>query len=140
MPPTTTGGAPTMEAPLPATPFTVSNSRFVSYSHRIEPSFVEKTRMAPSFEPEKISPGMTAIAAACAALQPRPVPHFGAGGAVNHTRCPVARSTACNPPGLGRELSATGKYACSESTAEPHSMPPFALPSPARYCHIVLPF
>src|SRR5437764_1501309 len=105
----------------------------------IAPSFAEYARNAPSFDPEKITPGITVIAADCAALHPRPVPHFGAGGGVNQTRSPVARLTPCNPPGCGRVMSDTGKYAFCASTADPHSIPPNAPPCPARYCQIISP-
>src|SRR5258707_8336714 len=140
MPPATAGPGPSIDAPLPGTPFSVWNSRFVSYAQTIEPSLVEYARSAPSTDPEKTIPEMTVMAADCAALQPRPAPHVGGGAGVCHARSPSARVTACKPPGFGRVMSDTGKYACSASTAEPHSMPPRAPPWPARYCHSTPPF
>src|SRR5262245_30789750 len=133
------GPGPIIDAPLADTPLTVVNSRFVSYSHTIDPSFVEYARSAPSFEPEKTTPGTAVSAADCAALHPRPLPHFAGGGAASHARSPVASATACRPPGRGRVMSETAKYAFAASTAEPHSMPPSAPPSPARYCQITSP-
>src|SRR5678815_3414359 len=102
MPPATTGPGPIIEAPRPATPLTVVNSRFESNSQRIAPSAVEYTRNAPSFDPENTAPGITVTAADWAALQPRPVPHAGGRGGVNQARCPVASVTACSPPMLAR--------------------------------------
>jgi hypothetical protein len=86
MPPATTGPGPIIDAPRPATPLTVVNSRFVSNSQRIAPSLVEYTRNAPSFDPEKTAPGITVTAADCAALHPRPVPHAGGRGGASHAR------------------------------------------------------
>jgi hypothetical protein len=72
----------------------VWNSRLVSNSHTIEPSFVEYARSAPSTDPENTMPGIIVMAADCAALHPRPLPHFGGGGGVTHTGSPVASFTA----------------------------------------------
>ena len=62
---------------------------------------------------------MTVSAADCAALQPRPLPHFAGGGGATQTRSPVARATACRPPGFGRVMSETAKYACSADRRSP---------------------
>src|SRR5687767_8857194 len=97
------------DAPFAGTPLTVVKSLFVSNSHKTAPFAVENARRAPSFEPEKTTPGMAVTAADCAALQPRPVPHSGADGGVNHARCPVASRTACIPPGFGCRMSDTAK-------------------------------
>src|SRR5437763_392171 len=113
MPPAIAGPGPIIDAPRAFTPLTVGNSRFESNSQITLPSFVEYARSAPSFEPEKITPGITLSAADCAPLQPRPVPHFAGGGAVVHTRSPVASETACSPPGFGRVMSDTAKSACA---------------------------
>src|SRR6266481_6479840 len=99
MPPATAAPGPSMDAPLAGSSFSVLNSRLVSNSQMTAPSVVEYARSAPSTEPEKTTPGITVIAADCAALQPRPLPHFGLGGGAYQTRSPVIRSTACNPPG-----------------------------------------
>src|SRR4029077_5784430 len=140
MPPATVGAGPLMEPPFARTPLTVVNSRFVSKSHSTEPSFAEYARIPPSSEPENTTPGITVMAADCAALQPRPgLPHAGGGAGVYQTRSPVAKSTACRPPGCGRPTSAIGKYAWTASTAEPHSMPPNGPPWPARYFHLIAP-
>src|SRR5579864_2105465 len=141
MPPTTTGAGPLIDPPCALTLLIVSNARLVSYSQTMAPSRAEKARIAPSIDPEKTAPGIAVIAADCAPLQPRPgCPHFGGGGGVNQTRSPVASLTACNPPGDGELPSATGKYAWSASIADPHSMPPSALPLPARYCQRIWPW
>src|SRR5215831_8451762 len=139
IPPAIAGPGPIIDAPRARTPFTVENSRFESNSHSTEPSFVANARRAPSFDPEKMTPGMTVSAADCAALQPRPLPHFAATGAAIHTRSPDVRATACRPPGFGRVMSDTAKYACVPSTADPHSIPPSTPPSPARYCQTTSP-
>src|SRR5437867_6008267 len=99
MPPATVGPGPLIDAPFAGTPFTVSKSRFVSYSHNSEPSLVDQPRTPPSFDPVNTTPGMTVMAARIAALQPRTVPHFGGGGGVNQARSPVVSFTACSPPG-----------------------------------------
>src|SRR5712671_4134219 len=103
MPPATTGAGPFIDPPFARTPFNVVNSRFVSNSHTTDPSVVENARTAPSFDGEKTTPGMTVTAENCAPLQARfSLPHFSAsGGGAYHARAPVARSTACNPPGAG---------------------------------------
>src|SRR5262245_58539054 len=140
IPPATVGPGPLIDAPFPGTPFTVWNSLFVSYSQSSDPSFVDQPRTPPSFDPVNTTPGMTLIAARMAALQPRPAAHFGAGGGANHFRSPVASDTACSPPGMSEpSVSDTAKYAFSPSTADPNSMPPSALPLPARYCQRIAP-
>src|SRR5262249_13691490 len=139
IPPATTGAGPFIEPPRALTPFSVWNSWLLSYSQTIDPSFVENARTAPSIDGENTTPGMTVIAADCAPLQPRPALHFTGGGGVNHARSPVASLTAWRPPGVGLLPSATGKYACSASTAAPHSMPPSAPPFPARYSQTIAP-
>src|SRR5580693_3736461 len=139
MPSTMTGPGPSIDAPLAATPFTVSNSRLVSASHKIAPLNVEYARNVPSFDPENTTPGMTLIAAACAALQRGPAVHLGGCGGAYQARSPLCRLTACNPPGAAPKISETAKYACSPSTADPHSMPPSAPPAPARYCQMTSP-
>src|SRR5579872_3368218 len=63
MPPAITGPGPLMEPPLPATPFTVSYSRAVLYSHSTFPSTVEYARIMPSVVPENTTPGITLSAA-----------------------------------------------------------------------------
>src|ERR1043166_2961917 len=63
MPPEIAGPGPIIDAPWPLTPLTVSNSRFESNSQITVPSLVEYARRAPSFDPEKIAPGMTVSAA-----------------------------------------------------------------------------
>src|ERR1700688_3226945 len=103
------------------------------------PSSVEYARNVPSFDPENTTPGITLMAAACAALQRCPALHFGAGGGAYQARSPLLRFTACSPPGAGEKMSDTAKYACSASTAEPHSIPPKAPPAPARYCQSTSP-
>src|SRR5258708_6585203 len=105
MPPAITGPGPLIAAPLATTPFTVSNSRFVSYSQMTDPSLVEYARMPPSRLPEKTAPGITVMAAGWAALQPRTVPHFGTAGGATHTDLPVSSETACRPPGFVLETS-----------------------------------
>src|SRR5262245_62614852 len=99
MPPAMVGPGQRIDAPFAGTPFTVLNSPFVSVSHSTAPSFAEYARNRPAFSPEKIAPGMTVIAAACAALQRPPPAHFGGCGGANHARSPVVRLTACSPPG-----------------------------------------
>src|SRR5215510_12348270 len=99
MPLATTGPGPIIDAPLAGTPLIVSNSRFESNCHNTLPSAVEYARRAPSLEPEKITPGTTVNAADCATLHPRSVPHAAEGGGAYHARSPVARFTACRPPG-----------------------------------------
>src|SRR5262245_41697172 len=112
-------------APPPArTPFNVSNLRLVSNSHSTEPSEVECARSAPSFDPEKSTPGSSVGAEISAALHPVPVAHFSGGGGKYHARSPVASATACSPPGFGVRMSEIGKYARSASTAAPHCTPP----------------
>src|SRR5262245_4762129 len=112
IPPTTTDPKPLMDAPLPGTPFTVVKSRFVSYSHSSDPSFVDQPRTPPSFDPVKTTPRITVTAAKIAALQPRTVPHFGASGGATQLRSPVASFTACKPPGCCEPMvSETEKYA-----------------------------
>src|SRR5262245_11764578 len=109
MPLATTGPGPIIDAPLAGTPLTDSNSRFESYCHRTSPFVVEYARSAPSLDPEKMTPGMSVTAADCATLQPRAVPHAAGGGAVYQTRSPVARLTACRPPGSGGRVSGNAK-------------------------------
>src|SRR5258708_40227844 len=121
MPPATAGRGPSIDAPLPGTPFSVWNSRFVSYAQTIEPSLVEYARSAPSTDPEKTIPEMTVMAADCAALQPRPAPHVGGGAGVCHPPSPSATVTPSSPPGFGRVKSDTGKDPCQASAAERHS-------------------
>src|SRR5436190_6186772 len=139
MPPATVGPGPLIDAPFAATPFTVVKSRFVSYSQSSDPSFVEKARTPPSFDPVNTAPGMTVVAARIAALQRGTAPHFGAGGGVYQRRSPFASLTAWRPPGFGVSVSETAKYALSLSTADPNSRPPRALPFAARYCHNTAP-
>src|SRR5215813_4952335 len=125
MPPATVGPGPLIEAPFAGTPLTVANSRFVSYSQSTLPSRVEKARNVPSMEPANTAPGITVTAADSARLQPRlGGPQRGSGNCADHTRFPVAKLTACSPPGFGCNTSETGKYALSVSAAEPHCMPP----------------
>ncbi len=62
-----------MAPPFALTPFTVSNSRAVSTSHRIAPSFVEYARSRPPRSPENTTPGISVTAADCAGLHPRAV-------------------------------------------------------------------
>src|SRR5205823_6221272 len=102
MPSTTTGPGPSMEPPFALTSLTVSNGRFVSNSHNMEPSFAEYARMPPSAEPEKTTPGIAVTAADCAVLQTEaPAQSGGCLGAVYQTRSPDARLTAWRPPGAG---------------------------------------
>src|SRR5262245_14069087 len=141
IPPAIVGPGPLIDAPFAGTPFTVWKSLFVSNSHNSEPSFVDQPRTPPSFDPVKTTPGMTVIAARIAALQPRlPAAHLVGGGGANQVRFPVARLTACRPPGASEPMvSDTAKYALSLSTADPNSSPPSALPFPAWYCHRIAP-
>src|SRR5262245_979134 len=133
MPPATTGAGPFIDPPLALTPLTVLNAWLVSKVHTTDPSFVEYARTAPSFDGENTTPGMAVTAENCDTLHARfGLPHAGGGGGVYHARCPVASETACKPPGSGLQISATGTYACSPSTAIPHWMPPRPLPPPAR--------
>jgi hypothetical protein len=74
-------------------------SRFVSKVQRTLPSSLAYARTAPSAPPENTTPGIEVSAADCAGLQPRPGVQTGACGGVNQARWPVARSTACKPPG-----------------------------------------
>src|SRR5712671_1310400 len=124
IPPATAGPGPSIDAPLAGTPLTVGNSRFVSNCHTISPFATEYIRSEPSTEPDNTAPGMAVIAADWAALQPRPVPQVGGGGCATQTRSPVARATACRPPGRGCVMSETAKYTLSASAAAPHSIPP----------------
>src|SRR5215510_7392654 len=109
MPLATTGPGPIIDAPLAGTPLIDSNSRLESYCNSTSPFAVEYARRAPSLEPEKMTPGINVTAADCATLQPRAVPQAAGGGGANHTRSPVARLTACRPPGLGVRMSDTAK-------------------------------
>ena len=68
------------------TPFSVSNSRLVSNSQITEPSLVECARSAPSFDPEKRTPGISVGAEISAALQPVPAAHLSGGGGTDTTR------------------------------------------------------
>ena len=95
-------------------------------------------RTAPSAEPANTTPGIDVSAADCAALQPGPLPQTGGSGGAYQRRWPVARSTACTPPGAGVSWSATAKYARSPSLVAPQT-PPTGLPLPQRYCQITLP-
>src|SRR6059058_3462999 len=100
MPPAITGPGPYIDPPLARMPLTVVNSRLLLNDHTTDPSAVEYARSPPSFDGEKTTPGITVTAENCAPLQPRPgLPHSGTAGAANHARAPVARSTACSPPG-----------------------------------------
>src|SRR6187455_2355860 len=101
MPPATIGPGPSIEPPLALMPLTAVKSRFVSNVQRTLPSALEYARTAPSAAPENTTPGIAVNAADCAGLQPRPGAHTGACGGVYQARCPVARSTACKPPGAG---------------------------------------
>ena len=89
----------------------VSKARLLSNSQTIAPFFVEYARSAPSFDPEKTTPGITVRAADCAALQPRPAAHVSGCGGVYQTRSPVASATAWRPPGFASEMSEFAKYA-----------------------------
>src|SRR3954462_11634320 len=102
-----------MDPPVALMPFSVMNSRLVSKLHRIEPSLVEKARSDPSFDPENSTPGIREGAEIIAALHVGPALHVTGSGGWNHARSPVARFTACSPPGVGVRMSDTGKYACS---------------------------
>src|SRR5689334_19461324 len=109
MPPATAGPGPSIDAPRPATPFTVSKARLESNSHSTCPVVVEYARSAPSTEPENTTPGITVNAADCAPLQPRPTSHSGCGAGVTQIRSPVTSDTACRPPGTGCVMSDTAK-------------------------------
>src|SRR4029078_927784 len=115
----TVGPDSLIDAPFAGTPFTVSKSLFVSNSHTTVPSFTVYARSAPSFDPAKRISGNAVMAAESAALHPRPLPHLGEVGGENQTRCPLSRSTACNPPGCAcwPTVSDTAKYARVLSTA-----------------------
>src|SRR5882672_1133951 len=101
MPFATTGPGPSIEPPCALTPFPLSKSRFVSKVQTIAPVLLSYARTAPSAEPANTAPGIEVTAADCAALHPGPLTQTGAGGAVYHARLPVARLTACKPPGAG---------------------------------------
>src|SRR6266545_529517 len=102
MPPATAGAAPFIDPPRARTPFTVLNSRLVSKVQTTAPSVVENARTAPSFDGENTTPAIAVTAENCAPLQARSSPpHAGGGGGASHARRPVARSTACKPPGSG---------------------------------------
>src|SRR5688572_7685093 len=95
-----TGPGPSIEPPLPGTPFTVWYSRMVSKSQMIDPFAVEYARMWPSTEPENATPGSAETAADCAGLHRVRVPHPG--GGVYHTRSPsLSRSANMPPPCVG---------------------------------------
>src|SRR5580704_15308299 len=124
-----TGPPPPNDAPLALTPFTVVKSRLASNVQTMDPSLIAYARSAPSAEPENTMPGMTLTAADCAPLQLGAGPLQAGGGAgVYHARSPVARRTACSPPGCSSRKSDTAKYAFWPSTAGPHSMPPSVPP------------
>src|SRR5207247_7626813 len=95
----------------------------------------------PSTDPEKTAPGITDTGADCAPMQPRPLVHSSFGAGVCHTCSPVASFNAKSPPAsaAGPSTSDTGMYAFSSSAADPHSMPPSALPLPALNFHSSLP-
>src|SRR6185369_18034356 len=101
MPPATTGAGPLIEPPLPRNPLRVRNSRLVSNVQTTRPSLAECARTAPSLEGENTIPGIAVMAENSAPLHARlSLPQTGSAGAAYHARVPVARSTACNPPGV----------------------------------------
>src|SRR5476651_760052 len=103
MPPATTGPGPFMGPPFARNPLIVGNSRFVLKVQTTCPSFTEYALTAPSLEGENTMPGITVTAENCAPLQARlGLPQAGVSeGAAYQARCPVARFTACRPPGSG---------------------------------------
>src|SRR5580765_6016632 len=97
-----TGAGPSIEPPFARKPLIVGNSLFVSNVQTTRPSAVEWARNAPSFDGEKTIPGMAETAENWAPLQARlNLPQIGISGGAYQTRAPVARSTACRPPGAG---------------------------------------
>src|SRR5437773_12378842 len=98
MPSTTVGEDAPMPPPLPETPFTVSNGRFVGNSQMILPSRDEYARRIPSREPVKSAPGMTVAADQLPELQVRrelgSAQSAGFGSTVYHTRSPVVTLSA----------------------------------------------
>src|SRR5204863_9261351 len=95
-------------------------------------------RRPPSAAPEKTMPGMAVTAPPCAELQPRPLPHSFGSGAFDHTSSPVSIFTARMPPGVGKNVPLTPKYASLPSTAPPHC-PPRPLPALDLYSHTFAP-
>src|SRR6185503_19539494 len=95
MPPPTISGEPSMLAPVPFTPLTVSNCLLVSNCQRTLPSAVEYARMPPSSEPAITAPGTAVAAPPCEALQRGCPSHKrGDGGGALHTGSPVASLNA----------------------------------------------
>src|SRR5438105_15965414 len=98
MPPTTVAPALLMEPPLAFTPFTVGNSFEVSYSQMTLPSRVEIACTRPSHVPEKRTPGIAVIAAACDGLHELLFSHDG--GGMDQIVFPLLMSNAAIPPPL----------------------------------------
>src|ERR1700735_5436152 len=101
--------------------------------------------MIPLVEAEKTTPGIAVIAADCAWMHlgsRGPLVHGIGGGRVNQTCSPFSILTAARPPANSapNEPSALGKYTRRPSVAEPHSIPPPALPFPTRCDHTTAPF
>src|SRR5512140_1818575 len=102
MPPATTGRGPFIDPPFARNPLIVENSRLVSKVHTTRPSVVEWARTAPSLDGENTIPGIAVTAENSALLQARlGLPQTGGAGGAYHARAPVARSSACRPPGVG---------------------------------------
>src|SRR2546421_7953840 len=138
MPSETVAPGPSIVAPVALTPFTVVNSLLVSKLHTSVPSSVAYARSPPSAAPETTMPGTAVTAPPCAELQPRPLPHSLGSGAFDHTSSPVSIFTARMPPGVGRNVPLTPKYASLPSTAPPH-WPPRPLPALDLYSHTFAP-
>src|SRR5262249_19433366 len=102
IPAATTGAGPFIDPPCALMPLTVGKSWLVSNVQSSEPSAAANARTAPSLLGENTAPSMTVTAENSAPLQARlGFPHAGGAGAENQARLPVARSTACRPPGSG---------------------------------------
>src|ERR1700743_2150488 len=117
----------------------------VSKSHNLAPSLAEKARIWPAIEPEKTTPGITAMAPGCVAEQltaplaiascegVSPQAQTGGGAGTCQTVLPLAKSSAVRPPtvtpGCGR-TSAVPTYIWVLSVAMPQT-PAVRLPLPS---------
>ena len=96
MPPTTVAPALLMDPPLAFTPLTVWNSFEVSDSQMTLPSRVEMACIRPSQVPEKRTPGIAVIAAACDGRHEFLFSHGG--GGIDQIIFPLLMSNADIPP------------------------------------------
>src|ERR1700733_1529301 len=143
IPPAMVGPGPLIAPPLAATPLTVEYSCAALYSQMILPSAAAYARMIRVIEPEKITPGITLIAADCDWIQLGSLlfRHGMGGGRVNQTLSPFWILTAAMPPACSgpQFASALAKYTSRPSVAEPHWIPPSVLPLPTRCCQMTAP-